>query len=349
MKPQTDEFSFYALLNRFLNRYLPLQRVSSSHTIESYRQTMQLLRDYFRDQKRIDPDDITFSSLTKETIQCFLRWLLDIRNNSESTANQRLAAIKSFLAFCRTEDIGLTHMYLNICQIRPFKLRQKTYVDSLSESQLKLLFSIPDTKTAKGRRDVTIMILLYESGARIQELLDLKLCNIIWNKKTNVQLRITGKGNKTRLVPLLGNTADYLRQYIGEFHKQPYLEDYLFYTNHKVGKCQMSQGTVDAFLKTYAKSANRIDLLFPLGLHAHMLRHSIAMTMYGKGIPLSYIRDFLGHSSIETTSVYAYANSEMITKALEMSAKPVTAILKATARREWKEDDKTLAKLCGLR
>jgi integrase/recombinase XerD len=349
MKPLIDDFSFYALLHKFLNRYLPLQRISSSHTIDSYRQTMQLLRDYFRDQKRTNPDDISFSLLTKENIHTFLRWLLDIRDNSERTANQRLAAIKSFLAFCRTEDIALTHTYLDICQIRPFKIQQKTYVDSLSESQLKLLFSIPNPKTVKGRRDITMMIILYESGARIQELLDLKLCNIIWNKKTNVQLHITGKGNKTRLVPLLGNTADYLRQYMGEFHKQSCPDDYLFYTNHKVGKRQMSQGTVDAFLKTYAKTANRIDPLFPSGLHAHMLRHSIAMTMYGKGIPLSYIRDFLGHSSIETTSVYAYANSEMITKALEMSAKPVTAMLKATARREWKEDDKTLAKLCGLR
>lgn len=349
MKPNDEAVVFYEFLNRYLNNYLPLQRVSSTHTVDSYRQTMQLLRDYCREQKHSDPDTISFTFMTKDTINGFLRWLLDTRKNGERTANQRLAAIKSFLSYCKEEEITLTHTYLDICRIRPFKTPQKTYVDYLSEGQLKLLFSIPDPKAVKGRRDVTIMILLYESGARVQELLDLKLCDIIWNKKSNVQLRITGKGNKTRLVPLLGNTAVYLRQYMGEFHKRSYPEDHLFYTNHKDGgNRQMSQGTVDAFLKAYAKVAHEADSVFPVDLHAHVLRHSIAMTMYGKGIPLSYIRDFLGHASIESTAVYAYANSEMILKALERSAKPVTALLKSSTRKVWKEDEKTMAALCGL-
>jgi integrase/recombinase XerD len=348
MKLNSEAVRFYEFLNNFLNNYLPLQRVYSDHTVDSYRQTMQLLRDYFRERRHINPDSISFSLMGKDTIHEFLRWLIDTRRNGERTANQRLAALKSFLAYCRGEDITLTHIYLAVCQIRPFKVPQKTYVDYLSENQLKLLFSMPDTKSSKGRRDVTMMILLYESGARIQELLDLRLCDIIWNKKTNVQLRITGKGNKTRLVPLLGNTATYVRQYIGEFHKRSCPEDFLFYTCHRNGNQQMAQGTVDAFLKVYAKAAYKADPLFPTGLHAHMLRHSIAMTMYGKGIPLSYIRDFLGHTSIETTSVYAYANSEMIAKALEQSAKIVTASLKSSTKKEWKEK-KTMAALCGLR
>lgn len=349
MKPSDEAVVFYEFLNRYLNNYLPLQRVCSMHTVESYRQTMQMFRDYCREHRHMDPDCISFSFMTKETVNGFLRWLLDARMNSGRTANQRLAAIKSFLSYCREEDIALTHTYLDICRIRPFKIPQKTYVDYLSESQLKLLFSIPDTKTVKGRRDVTMMIILYESGARVQELLNLRLCDIIWNKKSNVQLRITGKGNKTRLVPLLGNTAVYLRQYIGEFHKKAYPEDHLFFTRHRDGNRQMAQGTVDAFLKSYAEVAHGTDSLFPKDLHAHMLRHSIAMTMYGKGIPLSYIRDFLGHASIESSSVYAYANSEMISKALERSARPVTAILKSSSKKEWKEDEKTLAALCGLR
>lgn len=161
-----------------------------------------------------------------------------------------------------------------------------------------------------------MMIFAYETGTRIQELLDLKLSSVVPGDKS-VRVRIVGKGNKVRYVPLLESTAKHLDAYLAEFHQGGSGDPFLFYTRHDGAKTQMKPGTVDYFLKKYGKAGHETDLTFPEGLHAHMLRHSIAMTMHKQGIPISYIRDFLGHSSIETTTIYSYADDETIAKALE--------------------------------
>jgi integrase len=147
------------------------------------------------------------------------------------------------------------------------------------------------------------MILTYETGGRLQEILDLTL-NCIIRDGNRVKIILHGKGNKTRIVPLLGKTVHHLDAYLKEFHKQGTKTDYLFYTIHDSMHTKMKQGTVNYFLKKYGRLVKKKNEDFPEGLHAHMLRHSIAMAMYKEGIPISYIRDFLGHSSIETTTVY---------------------------------------------
>lgn len=328
---------------------MPLQRLFSQHTIDSYRQTMQLLRDYVRFGVMKNPDDIDFTWLSPDFVRQFLQWLVDDRGNAPSTINQRLAVIKSFLKYCGEQDISLTSHYLRICQLKSTKIPQKAQVEHLSEDQLHLLFRIPNLTTRLGRRDATLMILLYETGTRMQEMLNLKLADILWNKQINVQIRITGKGNKTRLIPLLGNTAIFLKRYIGEFHRSYNQDDYLFFTRHRDGNHQMVPNTVDSLLKKYAAKANEADPTFPLNLHAHMLRHSIAMIMYGKGIPLSYIRDFLGHSSVETTSIYAFATPDKIAEVLENANKSIAEELHGKSKKLWREDKKSLAILCGLR
>ena len=194
------------------------------------------------------------------------------------------------------------------------------------------------------------MIFMYETGARVQEILDLRLRSIIWNKKTNIQVRIKGKGKKERLVPLLGKTVEHLDAYLKEFHdgRTVVKDEYLFFTIHRKKKTQMQQGTVDSFLKIYSHAAHEKDSLFPESIHAHMLRHSIAMAMYKKGIPISYIRDFLGHSSVETTSVYAYADDATIYEALEKISNNFNASGQPL-KKNWKEDEKMLLTLCGLK
>ncbi|CAM3130605.1 tyrosine-type recombinase/integrase [Sporolactobacillus spathodeae] len=272
-------------------------------------------------------------------------WLKTAKKNSASTLNLRLSAIKSFLKYCSEENIELTSYYLDISSIHAFKTSKDSCIEFLSQEQLKLLFSIPDTSTRIERRNCFFMILMYETGGRLQEILDPTLNSII-RDESRVKIILHGKGNKTRSVPLLGQTVRHFDAYLKEFHKQRIRTDYLFYTVHDSTHTKMKQGTVDYFLKKYGSLAKERNEKFPSGLHAHMLKHSIAMAMYKKGIPISYIRDFLGHKSIDTTTVYSHADEEMLTKALE-SVNDVVNSLPAI-KKHWKGNEQYLIALCGL-
>lgn len=309
---------------------------------------MNLLRNYFCKEKGITFDCLDLTYFSRSNIYDFLVWLRDIRHNSVQTLNLRLSVIKSFLKYCSEEDIEQTTVYHEVTGIHAFKGTKKPYVEYLNQEQLKLLFILPDVTTRLGKRDRFFMIFAYETGARIQELLDMQLSSIIRND-TGTRIRIHGKGNKIRYVPLLGATVKHLDTYLAGFHKKNILDDFLFYTIHDFQKTKMKPGTVNHFLKKYAKLANQSDKTFPKDLHAHMLRHSIAMAMYKKGIPISYIRDFLGHSSIETTTIYSYSDDETIKKALEaIEHEDSKDKLAENHNKNWKGNEKYLLEYCGL-
>ena len=342
-----NEMYFYQLLRDFLVDYLITKRNFSDKTARAYRQSLNLLRNYLREEKSISFDRMDFSCFSRSGIYDFMMWLKNTRNNSAQTLNLRLSAIKSFLKYCSEEDMELMPIYLDVASIHAFKGVKGLSVEYLTKEQLKLLFSLPDMTTRLGRRDRFFMIFAYETGARIQELLDLRLSCII-RSDTSVRVKIHGKGNTTRYVPLLGSMLKHLDAYLANFHKGSSLDALLFYTIHDAQKTQMKGGTVDYFLKKYGKLAHEADAAFPEGLHAHMLRHSIAMAMHKKGIPISYIRDFLGHSSIETTSVYSYSDAETITKALESVDLEGTIGKAVTKQKNWKGKEQYLLEYCGL-
>lgn len=340
-----NELHFYILLRDFLTDYLLTKRNYSEKTARSYRQTLNLLRIYFREGKNISFDKMDFSCFTRSNIYDFLIWLKDVKNNSAQTLNLRLSAIKSFLKFCSEEDLELTSVFLDVSSIHTFKGTKKPYVDYLTQQQLKLIFTIPDITTTIGRRDQFFLILAYETGARIQELLDLQISSIV-RHGNYVRVRIHGKGDKIRYVPLLGAVVNHLDAYLAEFHESSSTNAFLFFTIHDSHHTKMMPGTVDYFLKKYGKAAQMIDETFPRSLHAHMFRHSIAMAMYKKGIPISYIRDFLGHKSLETTTIYSYSDDETIRKALESvehDYNPATKKIK-----NWKGKEQYLLDFCGL-
>ena len=340
-----NEMYFYVLLRDFLTDYLITRRNFSEKTARSYRQTLNLLRKYFKEEKGISFDKLDFSCFTRCSIYDFLMWLKVVRKNSTQTLNLRLSAIRSFLKYCSEEDMELMPVYLDVSTIHAFKGTKKPCVEYLTHEQLKLLFTVPDITTRIGRRDRFFMIFAYETGGRMQELLDLQISSIVRND-TSARIRIHGKGNKTRYVPLLGSTVKHLDSYLTEFHKKSTVDAFLFFTLHDSLHTQMKPGTVDYFMKKYGKKAHIKDITFPENLHAHMLRHSIAMAMYKKGIPISYIRDFLGHSSIETTTIYSYADEETITKALESVGYDENTTTQK--QKNWKGKEQYLLEFCGL-
>jgi integrase/recombinase XerD len=344
----TRDDSFFKQLRGFLTVYLPKHKCYSPNTVKAYRDTLNLFRRFLQEKKGIAFTQIRFDLITHEVVFEFLAWLQGIRGCHAATKNHRLAVLKSFLHYCAIEDPALMAIYLDIQQVHAQKIARPR-VDYLSETALKVLLKQPDPQTRHGRRDRFLMILLYDTGARIQELLDLKLKDLHLKDPTPC-LYLNGKGNKTRPVPLMDKTIEHLQAYLNVFHPgaDPANDRLLFYTLHTGQPGPMSADNVARFLRRYAQAAHQICADVPLRMHAHLFRHTRAMHLYQAGIPLSYIKDFLGHASINTTDIYAAADPAMLRAALEKIDTHDAGQAPAAAP-IWQHNEDMILKLCGLK
>jgi site-specific recombinase XerD len=196
----------------------------------------------------------------------------------------------------------------------PVKKGRKKTVEHLTPDGIRLLLEQPDRRCPKGRRDLVMMSTLYDSGARVQELIDLSVEDFI--PGANAVLELTGKGNKTRRVPLMKNSASLLVAYISENHLEaPHKKTYPLFTNSQHNR--LTKEGVAYILGKYAAQAHEVSDVVPAKVKCHMLRHSKAVHLLQAGVNLIYIRDFLGHTDIKTTEVYARADTELKRKALE--------------------------------
>jgi site-specific recombinase XerD len=310
MKP-TD---FAKYLTDFLAIYLPTQKNSSKNTIHSYRDTFKLLLYYCQTIKRVPVERLTLDVLSSEWITEFLAWLEADRKCSISTRNQRLAALHSFFRYVQAEEPASLFHFQKITAIPTKKAKKKTVIDYLIPGAIKLLLEQPDKHTAKGRRDLTLMSVLYDTGARVQELIDLKVCDV--TLQTPAIITLTGKGNKTRRVPIMKTTASLLQSYILENKlNEPWKNTYPLFTNNQHHK--LTKEGISYIISKYAASARKVSTLVPPHVKNHMFRHSKAMHLLQAGVNLIYIRDFLGHVDLKTTEIYARADTEMKRKAVE--------------------------------
>lgn len=309
MKP-TD---FAKYLTEFLSVYLPHQKNVSKNTIRSYRDTFKLLITYCQDIKKIPIEKVTLNVLSSEWLTGFLEWLETDRKCSTSTRNQRLAALHSFFRYVQAEEpAGIFH-FQKIVSI-PIKKAKKTVVEHLTPEAVKLLLEQPDRHTPKGRRDLTLMSVLYDSGARVQELIDMRVCDI--TLQAPVVITLTGKGNKSRRVPVMKNTASLLQSYLLENKlDKPWRNENPLFTNSQHHK--LTKEGITYIISKYVESARKTSTLVPHKVNNHMLRHSKAMHLLQAGVNLIYIRDFLGHVDLKTTEVYARADTEMKRKVIE--------------------------------
>lgn len=340
--------SFFKHVRGFLTVFLPKNKCYSNHTVKAYRDTINLFRKFLWEEKAISFTDITFDKINHEVIYEFLTWLQNTRCCEASTKNLRLAAMKSFFHYCAMEDPVLMAIYMDIQKVQPQRLVRKR-VEYMSETALKVLLNQPNVASRCGQRDRFLMILLYDTGARIQEVLELRLKDIHLKDQTPC-IYLTGKGNKTRAVPLMDKTIAHLHEYMKMFHPDGFLKNdqYLFYTLVKGLKGKMSEDNVSCFLKRYAESAHQVCSEVPLRMHAHLFRHTRAMHLYQAGIPLSYIKDFLGHVSVNTTDIYASTDISMMRTALEKINKAnnnqASKIVPV-----WKGNEEMILILCGLK
>lgn len=311
--------AFFQMVHDYLKIYLPNQMCASSNTVRAYRTALDQLIGYAASASGISISEVTFGLLDSGMVSGYLDWLVAEKGCSASTRNHRFACIRSFFRYAAAANPENIVLLAGLDRIPRQKQEKFSGVDYMSETAVKALLEQPDTKTRRGVRDQFFMILMYDSAARIQEMLDLRVCDIRLGNTPAAVLK--GKGSKIRSVPLMPETINHFRNYMKLFHPdgQMHSQQPLFYVEQCGARHPMSDDNVRKFLRRYGASARRNCPEVPENVHPHLWRHSRAMHLYQHGMALSLISQWLGHSNLETTLVYAYADTEQKRRAIEKS------------------------------
>ena len=347
MKKLNDN-TLFRLIRDYLSVYLPDQRCCSPNTIKSYRETLNQLFDFVTAEKNVSLTDVTFDTLNSQTISDYLNWLEKECRCSISTRNQRLAGIRSFFKYAGRMDLAVIAFQTDLEKV-PFKKTGSQTVDFMTEEALKAVLAQPDTSTKAGIRDLFFMILMYDTGARDREILDLRVKDFVADSKTPC-VHLTGKGNKKRIVPVMAKTVEHFRNYVSIYHpRDGSKEQYLFYIIRNGILQPMSDDNASRFIKKYGKEAKGICPEVPDNLHPHLFRHSRAMHLYRSGMPLALLSEWLGHAQLETTMIYAYADTEMKRDAIQKATGNHNPLMSSVQIPIWKGDDQIIRKLYGLK
>ena len=291
--------NFAKYLSDFFAKYLPGERNVSHNTILAYKDTFVQFITFMKEQKSTGVQKLTLEKITKETVMDFLDWLQQSRHCSNATRNNRLAAIRSFLNYLQYENPERLFEWQKIISIK-VKQHQKKSINYLTTDGIKLLLEQPDISTRNGRRNLALLALMYDSGARVQEMHLLE--------------------PHANLYPLFSNTRN----------------------------VKLTRAGITYILKTYADQARKINPgIIPETISCHSLRHSKAMHLLQAGVNLVYIRDILGHVSVQTTDIYARADSKQKRDAFEkvyVEMKP-----EKSKDKSWEKDDTLLEWLKNLK
>ena len=303
MKCKQELFAYH--VTRYFADYLPKHRALSENTVKSYRDALILLLRFFREQLHIPPDHIKYSDFTSDNMEAFLRWLENDRGNSVDTRNQRLAAVHSFFRYVQYKDPECFEQCSVVLSV-PFKKTSPEPMNYMSLDEVKALLRKPDQSNRNGLRDMAILVTLYETAARVQELIDLKVSSIRFGNPAVVTLH--GKGEKTRLVPINAEASRILKRYIQSWNLTSPSEYLFFNRNGKKLSRAGIQYIIDKYITTVKDDHSEY---FVRKISNHSFRHSKAMHLLEAGVNLIYIRDFLGHASVTTTEVYAKTNPKI--------------------------------------
>ena len=345
MKKATNESVIIARhINGFLNEYVPSQKTSSSQTLKSYQYALTLYIGFLETEKGISAERLCGGCFSRIIIEEWLQWLMKQRGCSPETCNNRLASLRTFLKYLGNREIFLLYLSEDATRI-PRKKEVRKKVKGMSKKAVKALLSVPDLSAIAGRRDLALMIIIYNTAARIDEILSLKTRQLHLDaEKPNVT--IIGKGSKIRTLYLLPKAVAHLKKYLKEFHgNNPHPEAYVFYSRNTGLHGKMSQTAVNKQLKKHARAAHEMCDEVPLDLHAHQLRHAKASHWLDDGMNIVQISFLLGHEQLQTTMVYIDITLEQELKALatleDENDKKVS--------KKWKNVKGGLAGFCGVK
>jgi len=327
---KTDRHSSLALaLHGFFTDYLPLQRAMSPHTLHSYRDSLKLLLQFVAG-KKTDPSQLTMVQLTREKVTAFLQNLEATRRNRASTRNVRLSAIHSFFRYVgahHPEHLALAQRILSI----PFKRTALREIQHLDLEEIQAVLRGIDRSRPNGRRDFVLLSFMFNTGARVSEVVGLQACDLRLNSPPSVRLH--GKGRKDRVCPLWPETARALRLQLEECHIALH-EPRSVFLNYR-GQPLTRFGARLILQRHVRRAAKNSVSLKRKRLHPHSVRHSTAVHLLRSGVDLSTIANWLGHVSINTTSKYLALDLDAKREALAKT-KPITSRSRRAA--SWRSD-----------
>lgn len=344
MKKVKDE-KLFVLIKNFLLVYLPVHRSASPSTVTTYRTTLNQFLAFAADKNGVPIISLGFGAFSYEMVSAYLENLISGQERKPATYNNRLAAIRAFVAYasaCYPEYISQA---MELAKLKAQRDDALGKVEYMSEKAIQALLNEPLQESRLGLRDMFLMVLMYDSGARIQEVLHIRLCDL--SLGDNAKVTLFGKGKKVRIVPISAETVKLLEVYLGKYHHgtPDTSTDLLFYAMHAGEKRPLSDDAVRLRLQKYADSARAKCPEVPEHVHPHMWRHSRAMHLYQHGMPLELVSQWLGHSSPETTLIYAYADTEHKREAINRALGGKTAANEQVAT---VSDEELLKQLYGL-
>jgi integrase/recombinase XerD len=331
--------SLFAHVQSYFTEYLPRQRGASAHTIRAYRDALTLLFRFVSEQNGRGIASLQLADLDANVVTRFLDHIETVRSNSRATRNCRRAAIRSFFKHLLRNDLIHSQQYIQVLAIPAKKARQQpsTY---LEPEDARLIISMPNKRTCDGWRDYTLLLFLYNCGARVSEAAGLR-----WNDLQLVaprQVRLRGKGKKERLLPLWPETANALHRLLGMSRSDD--RQCVFVNRH--GQPLTRDGIAYILTKYVSAAAHSNPALLRKHITPHVLRHSCAAALLQSGTDVTVIRDYLGHASVATTGRYITINLQMKRDAMQAFWKK--AGIKPANAKPWKPKADLLAFLQSL-
>lgn len=310
------------LIVSFFRNYLANQKGYAANTIASYSDCIRLLLSYSCERLGVSFDKLGLNTITDDLILDFLDHLEKNRGNAPATRNQRLGAIKTFFRFLALQEPTATAVCERVCAISAKKTEHKV-ITPLDNNEIKAILGSAQTRTdtVQGARDQALLLMLYNTGARVQELVDAKIADV--RMETPAQICLTGKGRKQRIVPLYDDTIKAIQHYL-MLRKPAGTEHEALFVNAR-GK-RFTRFGIGHIVSKYAALAGRTcPSIASTHVTPHTFRHTIALHLIQSGVDISVVKEWLGHADIKTTSLYVDINVEMKRKALEACPPPLPA------------------------
>lgn len=305
--------SFQTLLQNFFLQRLMQQRNVSTETLHSYRDTFRIFILFICSTFNKAATEVKIDDFSLDKLEKFCLYLKEVRKNKPVTINNRIAAIKSFMHY--VSEMAPEYSFIaKRALMLPAQKHEAPAMDFITKKEFDSMIAACDTRTFLGARDKLMLILLYNTGARVSELLCMKRCDIHRTESTGIaSLRIYGKGRKQREVPLWKTTIRYIDRFL---HDHP-TDEHGFLFMNKNGDRLTRSGVRTRIDVITEKASLTSKSLLEKNITPHTFRHSVAMNLLNSGVDISTIAIWLGHSSIETTHKYMVADLEIKRKAME--------------------------------